>query len=180
MLFILRVSWQIWVCLFIHYVVSGEGMKHLGCKGPCEMWQTNNDFCSSCFFITIFFRVLIKIVCDRQTNICDRQTNICDGQTNICDGQTFMTDKHLWRTNICEGQTFVMDKHLWRTNKHFSFGKKFSSRSFSSNLPQNSLKTSAWTQAFNTYPCHKNQAKTVELDRVRTDKQTDNLMRILI
>ena len=84
-------------------------------------------------------------MCDGQTNICDRQTNICDGQTNMCDGQT----------NI------------------FPLVKNFLPGLFSSNLPQNSLKTSAWTQAFNTYPCHKNQARTVGLDRVRTDKQTN-------
>ena len=90
--------------------------------------------------------------CDRQTNICDGQTNICDGQTNICDGQT----------NMCDGQTNI-----------FPLVKKFPSGSFLSDLPQSSLKTSAWTQAFNTYPCHKNQARTVELDRVRTDRQTN-------
>ena len=76
--------------------------------------------------------------------MCDGQTNICDGQTNICDGQT----------NMCDGQTNI-----------FPLVKNFLPGLFSSNLPQNSLKTSAWTQAFNTYPCHKNQARTVELDR---------------
>ena len=63
---------------------------------------------------------------------------------------------------MCDGQTNI-----------FPLVKIFLPGLFSSNLPQNSLKTSAWTQAFNTYPCHKNQAKTVELDRVRTNKQTD-------
>ena len=103
---------------------------------------------------------------DGQTNICDRQIKICDGQTNICDGQTNICDG---QTNMCDGQTNI-----------FPLVKNFLPGLFSSNLPQNSLKTSAWTQAFNTYPCHKNLTRTVELYRVRTNKQTDNLMRILI
>ena len=97
-------------------------------------------------------------MCDGQTNICDRQINICDGQANICDGQTNICDG---QTNMCDGQTNI-----------FPLVKIFLPGLFSSNLPQNSLKTSAWTQAFNTYPCHKNQARTVELDRVRTNRQT--------
>ena len=73
------------------------------------------------------------------------------------------TDKQTYETDgrMCDGQTNI-----------FPLVKNFLPGLFSSNLPQNSLKTSAWTQAFNTYPCHKNQARTVELDRVRTDRQT--------
>ena len=75
----------------------------------------------------------------------------------MTDKQTFVTDK----------QTCVTDKQTF-----FPLVKKILPGLFSSNVSQNSLKTSAWTQAFNTYPCHKNQAKTVELDRVRTNRQT--------
>ena len=76
----------------------------------------------------------------------------------MTDEQTCVTDK----------QTFVTDKQTF-----FPLVKKFLPCLFSFNLSQNSLKTSAWTQAFNTYPCHKYQARTVELDRVRTNRQTN-------
>ena len=44
---------------------------------------------------------------------------------------------------MCDGQTNI-----------FPLVKNFLPGLFSSNLPQNSLKTSAWTQAFNTHNIH--------------------------